>query len=101
MPAGNKPTFRRGRAMQQSLAARSLARHRAAGGPAARQGRLRGLGCGFCSCRGRAGKPAQAGVVAQPPGAGARRPQAPAAVGAAFSRQLRDFYIALPYILEH
>jgi hypothetical protein len=31
--------------MQTSLAARSLARHRAAGGPAARQGRLRGLPC--------------------------------------------------------
>ncbi len=60
------------RAMQQSLAARSQARQRAAGGSAARPGRA-----------GRRG------------GAASRRPHAPAAVGAAFSRQPADFYTAL------
>ncbi len=41
------------RAMDKSFAARSLARQRAAGGPAVREGHLRGLGCGLCSCLGR------------------------------------------------
>jgi len=48
--------------MQQSLAARSLARHRAEGGPAARQDRLRGLGCGLCACLAR-GREACAGTI--------------------------------------
>jgi hypothetical protein len=53
------------RAMETSPLPGSLARHHAAGEPAARQGHLRGL------------------------------PHAPAAVGAAFSRQPRDLYTAL------
>jgi len=55
------------RAMETSPLPGSLARHHAAGESAARQGHLRGL--------------------PRSERAGARRPHAPAAVGAAFSRQ--------------